>query len=310
MIKNIPNSEAYEAIALSLLNRAWETTLELLLSFDEAREYDDEDDPIDEPEYWKAAQVELSVAITLVQQAAEFLIKARIAVQSPYLLLSGEPKNWPRRCDQEDLQFADFRTLNAEDLIRVHDTFCEDRLSQAVKQRFDHLRVLRNRIMHTVDVELKIETKEIILAVLEYSHDFIGPKQWISARKKYLEQAPHSVAYPYYVYENQIATVVREYLKVIDILSPSEASKLLGFYKKRRIYNCHTCHVEMGDFGGDLLPKVALLLPNSSTSTNLRCFVCEKDYQVKREDCEHPGCKGNVIEIEDNVCLTCLKCNV
>lgn len=64
----------------------------------------------------------LSSSLSLVQQAIEFFLKGAIVDTSPYLLIVDEPRNWPAGCSMQDIPFANFRTLDAQDLPRVHDT--------------------------------------------------------------------------------------------------------------------------------------------------------------------------------------------
>src|SRR5260370_20541292 len=113
MITHIPTSGDYEQSALSLLNLSWETALELAIQLDEARKADNE---VEEAEYWAASHTQLTTSISLVQQALDFQLKARIAAVSPYLLIAGPPKNWPTDCHNKDLPFADFYAIEAQDL--------------------------------------------------------------------------------------------------------------------------------------------------------------------------------------------------
>jgi len=44
--------------------------------------------------YWAAAERELANAIAIAHQGVEFLLKGRIALVSPYLLIVQDPKHW------------------------------------------------------------------------------------------------------------------------------------------------------------------------------------------------------------------------
>ena len=39
--------------------------------------------------------------------------------------------------------------------------------------------------------------------------------------------------------------------------------------------------------------------------TSLRCYLCERRFDVERTQCSNENCKGDVIWTEDDLCLTC-----
>jgi hypothetical protein len=119
-------------------------------------------------------------------------------------------------------------------------------------------------------------------------------------RRDYLENIPSSVAYSTDYVE---LGLISETLNVIRLLNSSEAFKYFGFKKKQRAYICPTCAHNCID--GELEPKTAILTPNTATSTQVYCFICDKNYIVTRQQCRHNGCKGNVLDTKHNVCLTC-----
>lgn len=301
MITNIPTAADYEKTALSLLNLAWETTLELAVVLNEAKRSDPES--VEEQQYWSACHTQLTTAISLVQQALEFELKSRIAAVSPYLLIPGPPDKWPKRCNTSDLPFADFYAIDAQELLRAHDTVASQRLPEAIKLLFTDLRKRRNSIMHTVDERLKIEVKEVILAVLEIADWCVGHGKWIATRQRHIEQSPHSVAYAKF-YDHLTFFLAREVMTVVEMLPPAEIERLLGVDVKQRRYVCHSCLSGCRD--NDFTPTLAFLAPNTPSSTNLHCYICGKDYAVIRQSCTQPDCKGNVIEPEEMTCLTCL----
>jgi len=301
MITHIPTSSDYEKSALSMLNLSWEMALQLAIQLDEAKEDDNE---VEEATYWAACHTQLTTSISLVQQALEFQLKSRIVAVSPYLLIAGPPKNWPQDCDTTDLPFADFYAVEAQDLLRAHDTVSNQRVPQEIKQLFESVRKLRNRIMHTVDARLKVEVPQVIIAVLEIANWCIGCGKWTDARRQHIELSPNSIAYAAYS-DHSTFIIARELLKAVEILKPAEVQNLLGFDKKARRYACPECALECSDDG--MKPNLAFLVPNTPTSTNVHCYVCGRDCAVVRRNCSAPDCKGNVISVEEMLCLTCLK---
>lgn len=253
-------------------------------------------------EFWQAAKQPISVALALSQQGIELLIKARIAEISPYLLLAGSPREWPSGCSEKDTPFADFRSIEAHELVRAHDAVVTPRLSESFKTQFERLRRLRNLIFHGVDKNSRPKAEDVIRIILEAVSCLHQPKSWIQIRRDYLENTPNSIAFS----SDQVEYVlISEMLNVIERLTTSEIKKYFGFNKKQRTYICNSCAGNCRDAGFE--PKVALLSPNTATATQVYCFICNKHYPVIRKKCGRDGCPGNVFDEEDDICLTCYR---
>lgn len=302
MITEIPTAEEFAQSGTAYLNLAWESTVQLALNFDNADidEWDRTGEVTDE--YWSAAQRPLATAVTLVQQGTEFLLKERIAAVSPFLLISADPSGWPRGCQSNDTPFSQFKTIDAQDLLRVHDTVAESRLSPQFADRFNTLRRQRNSIMHTVDRGTRFTATEVITSILEISDNLLGPCSWVSCRRSFLETDPDSVANSSDYVE---CVVSREMSKIIDLLDPAALKRFFGFNKRQRRYTCYNCYAACRDWNLPL--KTAQLKPNTPTSSTVYCFVCEETLAVKRRACEDEDCKGNVIVLDDDICLTCMQ---
>jgi hypothetical protein len=303
MITDIPTHTDYENTGLSLLNLAWETTLNLSIHLDDAKENASE--TVSEDDYWAASQTQLTTAISLVQQAAEFLLKSRIVAVSPYLLIGGSPREWPKGCNVADMPFADFYSIDAQDLTRAHDTVASARLPDNMKTLFEKMRKLRNSIIHTVDKRLKIEVAQIISTILEISDWFIGPHKWVEIRRKQIKSSSNPIACESTDIDVTIYLLARELMKCVDILKPPESERFLNFDKKQRKYICHRCAYACDEAG--LKPNLALLSPNTPGSTRIHCFVCNKNSPVVRKACGKAGCNGNVLDAFDGYCLTCYR---
>jgi hypothetical protein len=297
MITDIPTSTDFEQSGTSFLNLAWDSVVHLLFELEDAQVKEWDDDGTVSNEYWEAAQRALSTALALTQQGVEFLLKGRIATISPFLLISGNPNEWPRGCDKQDISFPEFRTIDAQDLIRVHDTFAQIRLPENFKEQFNRLRKLRNSIIHTVNKKMRITSQQIIAEILEVSNHLLTIGGCVDIRRAYLAKTPASVAYST---DEVVFILAREMLAVVEELQPKELKELLGFDKKQRRYICPFCSYLDADF----YPKLAQLEPNTPESTSVRCFVCGQTHIVIRADCK-ANCKGNVIDEESNMCLTC-----
>jgi len=299
VITDIPNKEDFFQSGLSMLNLAWDAVASLCLQLEYSDLESMEEEGHTTEEYWKAAQQPISIALALAQQGIELLLKGRIAEVSPFLLLTG-PRDWPSACNDKDTSFADFHTIEAHELIRVHDSVVAERLSNSFKSQFDNIRRLRNIVFHGVDKRLRPTAEDVFRVILEAVHCLYEPRSWIRLRRAYLENAPNSIAY--YGPDCELILVL-EALHIIRILKPFETKKYLGFYKNRRRYICYNCALNCSD--ADLKPKIGILDPNTPESNRLYCFVCGEHHAVRREKCTNPGCLGNVIDAEDGVCLSC-----
>lgn len=302
MIIEIPTAADFETTAISLLNLAWDAVSALILHVErsELAQWDEDGQVTDE--FWKAAQQPLGNAQALLQQGVEFLLKARIAEVSPFLLLDRAVREWPREFASRDARYAEFRTIDAQDLIRLFNTTRPRRLDQAFSQRIEEQRKARNAFIHSVDNSQRHNPQAIWMAILDVSHHLIGPRQWFSLRRKYLDSTPAAIAFSFSNDETP-AELAWEAMKLLDLLKPSERDHYLGMTPKARRYICYQCALECRDAG--FRPETAQLHPNEPRSKSIYCFVCEQNQTVKRKNCKSRSCKGNVIESHDLVCLTC-----
>ena len=302
MITEIPTSDDFRQSGTAYLNLAWDSTVELALNLDDAHidEWDTTGDVTDE--YWAAAQRPLATAVTLVQQGIEFLLKARIAGVSPFLLITPNPSDWPRGCQTADTPFSEFKTIDAQDLVRVHDTVTDSRLPPEFVTRFETLRRQRNTIMHTVDRHTRFAATEVILSILEITESLLGKNVWVSCRRSFLENDPDAIAH---TTDHVSGVMAREFLKVIDLLQPAMLQRFFGYNKRQRRYLCYNCQLACADWG--LEARTAQLQPNSPVSKAVYCFVCEERTVVQRRSCREDDCRGNVLEATEGTCLTCFQ---
>jgi len=311
MIKNVPSPEDFGDQGILFLNLAWDTVFQLLHDYSEIIAYygnmfsDEEINANEEyKEYWQAAKKPLSIAHALSQQGAELILKAKIAQVSPYFIIASSPKDWPSRCDKKDIDFADFRTIDAQDLIRVHNTVCEEVLSEDFLNTFNNFRKQRNAIFHTVDYRLVFSEEIIVSYILEIA-DLNCPKKWPHLRNEYLENKPLPQAVGTDDTPNQLCN---EMDLMINLLGHKKLIRFFDFDKKQRRYVCPNCYWSMNRDYDPSYPTTAQLKPNAPDSTNVYCFVCQEDITVIRNQCKTKDCKGNVIRADDDKeCLTCFE---
>jgi len=292
MILNIPTSEDFIRSGIGYLNLSFSQVLRLLRHLDESNVHVWDSDGSVTSEYWEAAQEPLATAITLLHQGCEFLIKGRICHVSPYLLLSQNPSKWPSDCAQKNIPFSDYRTVDAQDLVKVANTVCKERLPDQFLTLFDRIRRDRNKLTHTTKSGVILVPENILKDILDtYSH-LVRSSGWLKQRRNYLSNNYETIVYS----NDHINCYLSwELLKVFSLLKPSEIQKYFGYNKRQRAYVCPSCNcVERF--------KIAQLKPNEPGSTNLSCIICEKSIPVVRKSCKH--CRGNVLS-RSYVCLSC-----
>jgi hypothetical protein len=300
MILDIPTKNDFYDQGFLFLNFAWDIIFDLLSGYKyEFEELDKK--TIDE--CWLKSQAKLAKAVALSQQGAEFLLKGKISEVSPFLLLSGSIDNWPKKCDKNDTLFSEFRTTDAQDLIKIHDTVAEKKLSENFTSIFNRLRKTRNSITHTINKRLFFDGHDIVVDILNIATEFIGKNNWIETRKDYIKKHMSD--------DGETIGFILELDTIVTLLEHKELIDNFNFSKKNRRYYCPYCCEKWSSVFdiGDLEVKSAQLQPNTPESTNLYCFFCRRNIQVQRTCCVNPNCQGNVINPDMNSdynCLTCL----
>lgn len=239
--------------------------------------------------------------MAIAQQGVEFIIKGKIAEVSPFLLIADPPSKWPTPYGESEVDFSALRTIDAQDLVKVHDTFASRKLDAAFVERFNDLRERRNKIMHSVYTGFSVHAAEVIDALLFMHRSLFPGEAWSSLRRAFLESAPDKELG---ADEFVVNIVAWELHLVLDLLSPAKVRQYFGISKKQRRYVCPGCY-SMANTDNGFKHKLAVLQPASSTSTSLYCIACGDTCTVTREACERDGCLGNVIG-PDESCLTCL----
>jgi len=234
-----------------------------------------------------------------VQQGVEFILKGKVVEVSPYLLLAGPPDRWPSPYEAVEPSFSQFKTVDAQDLVRLHDTVQNNPLPPPFVRQFNDLRVKRNAISHSIDKRLEIHTIEVILCF----HKTLFPAgNWLKTRVGFIDNYPRAKLDGGDFSTNLIA---RELDVVLNLLPPASVKDYFGIDKKQRRYLCATCWWN-ANHDVDFDNKLAVLRPKSPASTRIYCRICDSEYAVIREDCPVSSCSGNVLSADDDrMCLTC-----
>ncbi|MCW6034462.1 hypothetical protein [Pantoea sp. JK] len=305
MVINIPSAEDFYNSGEELLNFAWDAVAKLIRNINEAEYYDVDTEEIKD-EYWEGANRTLSTSLTVIQQGVEFFLKGRIAEISPYLLiadpitkLSSYTSGAPVSVD-----FSKFKTIDANDLVKIHNIFSKSTLSGALETRFNDMRERRNAIMHSVSKSNGLTVKEVLEYLLFMHREFFPNKTWAERRVHYLEQSPDSK-----LYHEEFAIVAThiEISETMKFLSKSEVLQYFGIEKNQRAYYCPKCKSE-AYHDNPLEIKLANLCSKEPDEKKLYCPVCNLEHFVNREKCADingGSCPGNVISNEYGMCLTC-----
>lgn len=312
MIIEVPSQKDFFESGEDYLNSAWNEVIDLISEFKEVVDLIDDDDMLsdDVERYWRSAKQSLISALALVQQSVEFFVKGRIVSVSPYLLISGSPSSWPKKCNINDVEFSEFRTIDAQDLIKVHNTVFPDRLEDQFIQWNDLMRRNRNKTMHTVDKRIQVYPEDVIDSILYVHHYFIGENKWIESRRRYLDNTPvNSMRYIRETTEAEAYlrnSILSELKTVIESLPPSKSKLYFGFDKKAKSTHCPSCYIEvmnMDFFDSSFMDSLAKSYQKDSDG-NFKCFVCNYEGSFSSSRCVNE-CGNYLVDENTKVCTEC-----
>jgi hypothetical protein len=313
VILDFPTKHDFFNAANDYLNSSWESVIELLTEFEELRGvFEDSEHENESKRYWSSAKQTLISATALVQQAAEFYIKGRISDISPYLLISGSPQSWPKGCSKKDIEFSSFRTLDAQDLLKVHDTVCDERFTDKFIQWFDDLRVIRNKIMHTVDKSLNVAPEEVIDLILFAHHYFSGSKYWFESRREYLEKTPVNSMKSIQEDDNCecyiLQSLLIDFRIATEVLKPAQIKLYLNFDKKLKSIHCPNCShsISRMDFWDhEFIHDCGKTYQKSNGSDIYTCKICNHEGSILNKQCSEYNCEGDMLDSKLGICFSC-----
>jgi hypothetical protein len=305
MITEIPSAAEFHEAGLNQIYLAWQIAMQTAQGFEQAQEHadylDDEEIAAAAAGYWAKSQPILANAFSLVQQAMEMSLKGRIAAISPYLLIARDPKDWPSGVDAKPIPFSEFRSLDAADLIKVHNTFSESPLGEDFRTFWDTVRRDRNKMMHSVSAKV-FDQSLLIRTILTAVETLFSETKW-PQRLLQMEEDDKYAAYQWGVDAGH-NIVMGQIQTAIENLKPAEAKRFFKLDRKRRSFLCPICWSNANRDWQDDWPKLAQFTLGQPGETRLHCVVCDEDSEVQRVDCINPECIGNVIH--DDTCLLCL----
>lgn len=301
MIVDIPTSEELARSSTDLLNLAWDIGLEIVSTLKNSDVEDWDDDGTARQDYHSASQASLGNALAIIQQAQELGLKARIAKVSPYLLIAGDPRGWPKGCQKNDIGFGDFRTIDASDLLRVHDTVCTERAGDDFVKLFEETRRRRNLFVHLGRQRQHDDAVNILRLVLQTVRALFPDRRWAHYRYDFSQRTGVVAVYGSDYVE---ANLVGEFKTIVDLLSADELREHFSFDAQAQRYICVNCTAEERSMSGEA-PPFAQLRPNTPEASVLYCCVCDREYPIVRKRCTLSGCTSDVFA-DDGTCLICL----
>ncbi|MGA4367894.1 hypothetical protein [Pantoea ananatis] len=293
MVKDIPLKEDFYSTSCHMANEAWNAVHELLHKYKEYEDFRDYYDngtgyysgtSVDLTPYWKYSRPKLISALTLVQQSVEFRIKGKIAGISPFLLLS----NPVRKAGKKNLRFADFNTVDAQDLIKLYNIFCdeEELIPNDFINWYEEMRSLRNKFMHTVDFQSDISPKIILTAIL-FSYEYLNRNEikWISKRYSYrVENSTNGVDLKdsTSLCAKELLAVHKEFSATVELLTNEESIRYLNFDKNKTCFKCKKCRDDMLDDeffdDGQLFTCIETVQIVAGT-TEAKCMICDRFWE-------------------------------
>ena len=312
MITEIPTPIEYRALADDCLIKAFELVFEVDNYFilpeveeggftqDDIDIFNNEFDDDRRREIYLHRAQDFRTALVLVHQGLESLCKATVCATSPFLLLLSERSTWPVLPESLDKPFSGLYTVSGEELLRVYGAVTGSTLSEEMVKFYEATRILRNRLQHGGST-VGPDSKTIIKSMLNTYTLFAGSGTWWTAFWKFWLTDPNfgtlEIGSDYY----HISRHLNYAEKVVGV---KELSKHFDIdLSGARSYYCPICNIELERECNIKGNKWAYFY---KTEAEVFCVCCQRTSPVLLQNCEEPGCKGEIAS-EKGVCLTCLK---
>lgn len=264
--------------------------------------------------FWRRSQPTLGNAASLIQQSVELALKGRIAAISPFLLiLRPEGRDLPKGIKGGDIPFSSFRSVDAADLLRLHNTVVtpELRLDDKFAGYWDDLRRRRNVIMHSArasgTTSRLLTSPELAKDIIRVTLQLHPGKSWYERMVEHGEADKIAAAHDISPEVNRGAALLT-LAHMVDVLRPAFVREYLGIDERRRLYECPAClgAVERNIFDDDPFPRYARLVAQPDGSAYVSCPICRMESPVIRGKCTE--CKGTVLCVEPHQNVHRLMC--
>lgn len=309
MITDIPKETDFHKTSARFLGSAWSDAVRWIERenwLQEQREELGDTTPQEDEDMLSASTERLAVAHITAYTGIEHMLRARITSVSPFLLICGSsPQDWPKGCERKNVPFADFRTVDAQDLTRICNAVLPTRIPDEFVSKYESLRRQRNALIHSHSTRPELAARELLETILYTTHTIVGPLTWTAWRRQMLiaqDSGDESFSWN--------SSYNRELRLVIETLGAKEVRVYMGINKRARLYYCPKCLancLRVERKSGYYQDGVAQLETNNRTL--LVCRACDSKVVVERKRCTVHECKGDVIYADDREeeprCMTC-----
>ncbi|QEE37976.1 MULTISPECIES: hypothetical protein [unclassified Methylobacterium] len=235
-----------------------------------------EDNSDDIAEYIRLAQPDLQLSYTLIQQSQELGLKSIICRESPFLLLLGsDVRSWGH-----DKDFADLRTIDAGDLIKVVNAIKPNKLDEKFSNTFNALRRGRNKISHLGQFRDQIDPIYLLDILIDQYRSLYTDRTWIQDLLLFESSHRHTIFTSAHLSDQNSA--LSTYASVEDATTLAQQKFLLGASKNCKLYRCPKCH--SGDYMG-LEMGIGRTLAVERRSTKASCLICLEEFSIKYRQC-------------------------
>lgn len=304
MIHNVPTWQDLETISLRLYFNAWTSAANLVTEYLSVS--DDKEDRWQQ--YTAAAQGELQAIYTLILQSQEIGIKGRIAEVSPFLLLkkhSASARLGPGRWDYD---FSDFPTIDAAELIAVHNTFCRHQISDGFATAFEKLRRGRNKISHLGVFNERLDPLALVELLFAQFTELYPRHRWLPARLRYASDDKWA-GFDFQTDWSPEAEVLKEIYDIQNSLTPAQHKVVFGHGPEEPRFICPPCGsaLERYTSGNEPYPnEVPTAFQTDDAAVS--CALCEATHSVHASICADSECDGRIVPAAPDwtrICLTC-----
>lgn len=313
MIENVPKADDLRIVSLRLYFKAWAEIAAIVTEWEEYGEllYSDESQDDSKPELtegWKEyigrAQSDLQGIYTLIQQSQEIGIKALICEVSPYLLLKRADV---RPSVGNTWDFTDFPTVDAAELVKIHNIFCTTPLSQDFQTQYDEIRRSRNKIYHLGIYRENIDPRLIVhLLQMHYTQLYPG-RRWMDDRLHFAtlnRWGDLDMGGDF----NERTGLFNGLWHLLPWISDSQFEWLMGHDRDKERYICHEC---VGDANLGEAEPYGRDVPTAyreGEELQVRCVICDGVHAIKIGECPNHECASDLVSAEaghDEACMVC-----
>jgi hypothetical protein len=314
MIKNIPTADELRLVSLRLYFKAWADTANIITEWAEYGEWATESQEETEEtssragweQYITAAQSDLQGIFTLIQQSQEIGLKARICEVSPFLLLKRTDVR-PTEGEQNVWDFTDFPTLDASELVRVHNMFCSTMVSKEFQTKYEEIRRGRNKISHLGIYRQNLEPLDIIDILQLHYGELYPNRRWMEDRLHFAALGKWA-DFAFDSEFNERTGLFNELYHVIPELKDEQFKWLMGHERSDEALICHECGHKAGLGNTNPYPSD---VPTSYLVADgrVRCVICDEEFSITRATpCPVNDCGCEWQSAQEGYIGLCMKC--